>query len=251
MYTVQLENQSKDLEKAIKGARFSCMSIAKHRAPSAKLSAATKRSYADACGIARALDTVGERWALMVVRELLLGPKRFTDLRTSLPTIGPDVLTQRLKDLDAAGIVHRHKLPPPAASTVYELTPAGEALRPTLDALGLWGAVFAPPPTEDMCMSLDSHLLSMRTLFDPARAEGFDARVALHLDGQDFHAVITDGAIALERGAITDADAGITGTAAEVIDVMHGRRALADTTIEISGDRAIGERYLQLAPLPA
>jgi DNA-binding HxlR family transcriptional regulator/putative sterol carrier protein len=210
-----------------------------------------KRTYADACGVARALDTVGERWFLMVVRELLLGPKRFTDLRASLPAIGPDVLTQRLKDLEAAGIARKHRLPPPAASTVYELTPAGHALEQTLNALGLWGAVFAPPPTEGMCMSLDSHVLSMRTLFDPARAEGFDARVGLELDGQAFHAVVADGRIEIERGPIDDPDVTITGPAAEIIDVMHGRAALADTQIEITGDRALGERYLQLAPLPA
>lgn len=210
-----------------------------------------KRSYADACGIARALDTVGERWSLMVVRELLLGPKRFTDLRTSLPTIGPDVLTQRLKDLEAAGIAHKHKLPPPAASTVYELTAAGQALRGVLDELGRWGAVFAPPPAEGMCMSLDSHVLSMRTLFDAARAEGYDARVALELDGAPFHAIVRDGVLAIDRGTIDAPDVTIAGAAGDVIDVMHGRAALADTNIEIRGDRALGERYLQLAPLPA
>ena len=91
---------------------------------------AGKRSYGDACGIARALDVVGERWSLMVVRELLLGPKRFTDIRSGLPHVSPDVLAQRLRDLEQAGIVHHRRLPPPYASQVYELTDSGRALEP-------------------------------------------------------------------------------------------------------------------------
>ncbi len=98
-----------------------------------------KRSYGDACGIARALDVVGERWALMVVRELLLGPKRFTDIRAGLPHVSPDVLAQRLRDLEQAGVVHRRRLPPPYGSQVYELTASGRALEPALIALGPLG----------------------------------------------------------------------------------------------------------------
>src|SRR6478735_3669849 len=110
---------------------------------------AGKRSYGDACGIARALDLVGERSALMVVRELLLGPKRFTDLRAGLPLVSPDVLAQRLRDLEQAGIVHHRRLPPPYGSQVYELTDCGRALEPALVALGRWGGAYAPPPRDD------------------------------------------------------------------------------------------------------
>jgi len=97
-----------------------------------------KRTYGDACGMARALDLVGERWALMVVRELLFGPKRFTDLRQGLPRLSADVLTQRLRDLEEGDVVRRRTLPPPAASQVYELTPKGEQLEPVIVALGRW-----------------------------------------------------------------------------------------------------------------
>src|SRR5437667_12529968 len=97
---------------------------------------ATRRSYGDPCGIARALDLVGERWAVLVVRELLLGPKRFTDLRRGLPNLSPDVLAQRIRELELASIVRRRKLPPPAASQVYELTEWGRELEPALLALG-------------------------------------------------------------------------------------------------------------------
>lgn len=98
-----------------------------------------KRTYSDACGIARALDAVGDRWALMVVRELLLGPKRFGDIRSGLPKLSADVLSQRLRDLEDVGVVRRSTVPPPASVKVYELTQSGLALEPVLVALGRWG----------------------------------------------------------------------------------------------------------------
>src|SRR5215207_2311211 len=135
---------------------------------------ATKRTYGDRCGVARALDVVGERWALLVVRDLLLGPKRFTDLRAGLPHVSPDVLSQRLRELEQAGIVRRGKLPPPAASRVYELTDRGRALEPALLALGRWGAR-VPMPAPDAPLGADSTVLALKTLFDPAAATGLDA----------------------------------------------------------------------------
>src|SRR5436190_12492610 len=105
-----------------------------------------RRSYGDSCGIARALDLIGERWALLVVRELVLGPKRFTDLRAGLPNLSADVLAQRLRELDQAGIVRRRKLPPPAGVKVYELTHWGLELEPVLLDLGRWGSRSPLPP---------------------------------------------------------------------------------------------------------
>ena len=128
-----------------------------------------KRSYGEACGIPRALDRIGERWALMVVRELLLGPKRFTDLREGLPHMSADVLAQRLRELEENGIVERRILPPPAASKVYALTEWGRELEGVLIALGRWGAR-APLAAECSEMSLDSHIVSLQTLFDPELA---------------------------------------------------------------------------------
>ena len=100
----------------------------------------TNRSYGDACGMAHAAELVGERWALLVIRELLLGPKRFTDLRAGIPRVSPNVLGQRLRELEAAGIVRRRTLPPPAASRVYELTEWGQDLEPVALRLGAWAA---------------------------------------------------------------------------------------------------------------
>ncbi|MGN6187955.1 MAG: winged helix-turn-helix transcriptional regulator [Conexibacter sp.] len=213
-----------------------------------------KRSYGDACGIARALDVIGERWALMVVRELLLGPKRFTDLRGGLPHVSPDVLAQRLRDLEHAGLVQHRRLPPPYGSQVYELTASGRALEPALIELGRWGGAYAPPPSDEMCMSLDAHILSLRALFDAERAGDFAARVELRLDGETFGVVIAAGEVEADRGALRDADAVIEAEPTMLLEVLHGHRRLADAlaagTIRISGDRRKGKRFMQLFPLP-
>src|SRR3954453_9039810 len=130
---------------------------------------AEKRSYGDSCGIARALDLVGERWALLVVRELVLGPKRFTDLREGLVHLSPDVLSQRLRELESAGIVRRRKLPPPAAARVYELTEWGRGVGPVLVALGRWGSRSSLPP-EPPALGVDAVAVALKTMFDPAAA---------------------------------------------------------------------------------
>lgn len=217
--------------------------------------ATKKRSYGDACGIARALDTVGERWALMVVRELLLGPKRFTDLRTSLPHVSPDVLAQRLKDLETSGILVKRKLPPPAASQVYELTPKGFALEPVLVALGRWGGAEANPPTPEMGISVDAQMLSLRTLFDPERADDLRLSVAMELDGQDYFATVAGASIVAERGEVPGPDVKITGAQSTLIELIRQARSIdelidaGDLTVE--GDRQGLERFIELFPLPA
>ncbi len=218
---------------------------------------ASRRTYADACGIARALDLVGERWALMIVRELLLGPKRFTDVRAGLPHLSADVLAQRLRELEEAGLVLHHRLPPPAASQVYELTSRGRALEPVLTELGRWGGTFAPPPPDGCGMSLDAHILSMRTLFDPELAGDLDARVELRLGEDRFHADVAGGTFAIdrERGHGAPApDATIATDPPTLIAVLHGHRPIADALragdLTITGDKALAKRFLRLFPLP-
>ncbi|HZV75301.1 MAG TPA: winged helix-turn-helix transcriptional regulator [Conexibacter sp.] len=215
---------------------------------------ASKRSYGDACGIARALDVVGERWALMVVRELLLGPKRFTDIRGGLPHVSPDVLAQRLRDLEQAGVVHHRRLPPPFGSQVYELTASGRALEPVLIELGRWGGANAPEPSDDMCMSLDAYVVSLRTLFDAARAGDFAARIELRLGEERFRVVIADGRIEAGRGELADADAVVESDPTTLIDVLHGHSPLGEAldagTMRFSGDRRKATRFTKLFPLP-
>ncbi len=214
---------------------------------------AAKRTYSDACGVARALDRIGERWALMIVRELLLGPKRFTDVRTGLPALSADVLSQRLRELEEIGVVRRRTLPPPAASQVYELTEWGLELEPVLVALGRWGARAAPPP-EGIGMSLDSHVVSLRTLFDPARADGFTVTIALHLGADHFRVHIADGRIEACRGESDAPDATLVTDPATLIALLHGHRALpealraGDATID--GEKPVVARFLGLFPLP-
>lgn len=218
------------------------------------LAMAGKRTYGDVCGIARALDTVGERWALMIVRELLLGPKRFTDLRTGLPSLSPDVLAQRLRELSLAGVVARRRLPPPAPAQVYELTELGAELEPVVMALGTWGSLL-PVPEGDVWMSFDSHILSLRTLFDAAGAEGFDARIELRLGEQSFAAVLAGGRFEIARGELAERDAVIATDAPTLIAIVHGRRTLADALgageIAVEGDQQAAARFLTLFPLPA
>src|SRR5215212_3735602 len=146
---------------------------------------ASRRSYEDACGAAHALDLVGERWALLVMRELMLGPKRFTDLRADLPGISANVLTQRLEGLEAAGVLVRRKLPPPASVQVYELTPWGYESEPVLQALGRW-AVRSPRHDPSLPLSAVSLMLSFRTMLDPARAQGLEARIGFHIGAESF-----------------------------------------------------------------
>jgi DNA-binding HxlR family transcriptional regulator len=212
-----------------------------------------KRTYGDACGIARALDLLGERWALMIVRELLLGPKRFTDLRAGLPNLSADVMSQRLRGLEDAGIVERRTLPPPAPAKVYELTEAGLQLEPVLIALGRWGGTHAPESPE--CgMSLDSHILSMRTLFDPALAAGFETRIQLDVAGTSFRAEVADGDLEIEYGHEDSPDAVVRADPRTLIDVLHSRIELEDAlesgNLEIEGDEEAARRFLRLCPLP-
>jgi DNA-binding HxlR family transcriptional regulator len=131
----------------------------------------TNRSYGDACGIARALDVVGERWALLVVRELLLGPQRFSDLRRALPNAASNVIADRLRELEGRGVITRRTLPPPAGSSVYELTAWGQHLEPILLGLGSWGVGVPLPPTPAK-LSATSMLLFLRTSarLDPGAA---------------------------------------------------------------------------------
>lgn len=215
---------------------------------------AGKRTYGDPCGIARALDVVGERWALLVVRELLLGPKRFTDLRAGLPHLGQDVLSQRLRELERAGVVQRTTLPPPAGSRVYELTDWGHELEPVVLSLGRWGsrAPFPPDRTE---LGVDSLVLALKTVFDPDRADGLTgASYELRLGEQVFTARLADRHLDLARGSAPDAVATITAGPGILQRILwHGhplRDALRAGELEIVGNRNAGERFLRLFPLP-
>src|SRR5688572_2700922 len=155
---------------------------------------ATRRRYDDACGTAHALDLIGERWALLVMRELMLGPKRFSDIRADLPGISANVLTQRLEGLEAAGLLVRRRLPPPASAQVYELTVWGYEAEPIVQVLGRWAAR-SPDHDPTLPLSPVSLMLSFRTMFDPDRAKGLDARIGFRLGAETFMLRLAGGRI--------------------------------------------------------
>ena len=212
------------------------------------------RTYSEACAAAHALDLIGERWALLVVRELLLGPKRFTDLRAGLPHASPNVLAQRLRELERAGIVRRSKLPPPAASRVYELTEWGKELEEVILSLGRWGARSACRPREAR-LGVDSFILSLRTMFDAEAAEGLKALYELRFGEDRFYAEVSDGRFEVERGGAGQPDAIIEGDPATLAALVYEGRSLEEALrsgeIKIEGEREAVERFLGLFPLPA
>lgn len=214
---------------------------------------AGKRSYGDPCGIARALDVVGERWALLVVRELVLGPQRFTDLRAHLPGIATDVLSQRLRQLEQAGVLHQVALPSPASGRAYELTGRGRELEPVLHALGRWGSRQGLEAARHE-MTVDAFGVALSTVFDPARARGLDATVALVVGGDALVAEVHDGLFELRRGVAEQPHARIEGTVGGLREVLWRGRPLtdaeADGSVVVGGLRSVVRRFVTLFPPP-
>jgi DNA-binding HxlR family transcriptional regulator len=221
--------------------------------PTPKRPTPKRRSYDDGCAAAHALDLIGERWALLVVRELLLGPKRFTDLRAGLPNASPNVLAQRLRELEGAGVVRRRKLPPPAASRVYELTEWGLELEPVIISLGRWGAG-SPSRPRDAALGVDSLILSLRTMFDAGAAKGIEALYELRLGEEVFRAEVADGRFEIARGNAERPDATIESEAATLGALVYEGGSLAEALrsgeVKIEGERSVVERFLTLFPLP-
>ena len=214
---------------------------------------ATMRTYGDGCAIARALDLVGERWALLVVRELILGPKRYTDLRKGLPNASPNVLSERLRELERAGVVRRRKLPPPAGSRVYDLTDWGRELEETVMALGRWAAR-SPTPPSDAPIGADSIILALRARFDSGAAHGLRAGYELRLGEDRFRIEVADDEIQVAHAGAAQADATIDTDPDTLNAVLWRGRRLADAqragTMTIEGDKAAVERFVRLFPMP-
>lgn len=210
------------------------------------------RSYQDPCGIARGLDVVGERWALLVVRELLLGAKRFGDLRAGLPGASPNVLSQRLRELEDSGVLRRRKLGPPANVWVYELTAWGRDLEPVVLALGRWGGRSAARHPAQL--SLDALMLALKTTFEPADAGDLHASFALEIGDETFHATVRDRWFTLARGIPEKPDAVLRTDVGTLRDLVFGDRkpasALRGHDLELAGDRHTATRFLRLFPRP-
>jgi DNA-binding HxlR family transcriptional regulator len=213
----------------------------------------TSRTYEDSCGVAHGLELIGERWALLVVRELMLGAKRFGDLKADLPGISANVLTHRLVELERAGLLTRRKLPKPAAVWVYELTDWARELEPVMQQLGRWAAR-DPHHRKDLHFGVTSLILSLRTNFDPALADAFNTTIALRANDESFTARVARRKLTITPGEPDAPDATISGDPRMFASVIYGGRPFADAVasgdLEVTGEGEAAERFLSLYTLP-
>jgi len=206
-----------------------------------------KRRYDDACGLAHALELVGERWAMLVLRELSYGPRRFSELKADLQGISANVLTQRLTELEARGLVRKTKLPPPASVQVYQATEWGLEAVPVIASLGRWAAR-SPLHDPTLPMSHVSLLMSLQTLISRDRAKGFRGRICFRLGDAAYVASVHDGQLDVDRHDAVDCDVTFTGTPSAVAGVIHGGAPFE--TIRVEGNMELASRFRTLFPLP-
>lgn len=214
------------------------------------------RWYDDACGTALALEFVGERWSLLLMRELMFGPRRFGELRANLPGISANILTQRLGGLEEAGILRRRTLPSPASVQVYELTPWGLEVEPVFQAMGRW-ATRSRRHDPTLFLSPASAMLSLRTMIDPAKAAAQRISVAFRFPTDAFLAQLAEGDLIIRRdeaGIGGGADVTVATDTTTLVGLVYGKRPLADAeaagALTLSGDRDAWARFVDLFALP-
>lgn len=212
------------------------------------------KAFNDPCGTARALDAIGDRWALLVVRELLYGPKRFAELTRGLAPISQNVLSQRLQKLTDVGVVRRRTLGPPTSGQAYALTAMGQDLHPVLLVLGRWGSRIPLDPGVTSDLSPDAVALALETTFDPARAGSLEVTVRLELADDAFLIIIADGELEVRRADAANAEIMINTTPGELQRLVFAQadlgRAVRDGTVTLSGDRRRAQRFLRCFPAP-
>jgi DNA-binding HxlR family transcriptional regulator/putative sterol carrier protein len=210
----------------------------------------TRRSYSQYCAVARGLDVIGDRWMLLVVRDLLLGPKRYTDLLDGLPGIGTNMLALRLREMEEGALVERAMLPPPAASAVYQLTEAGRALEPAIFAIGRWGARFLGEPRADDVLLPRAYLVAIRAGFRPERAAGLAETYELRIGRLAFEVRVKDGQCTTRERSVVDPDAVFVMDVQTLNDLLleglSPQAALADRRIEITGDPQRLDHFVDL-----
>jgi DNA-binding HxlR family transcriptional regulator/putative sterol carrier protein len=216
----------------------------------------TTRSYNQYCGLAYALDIVGERWTLLIVRELIAGPRRFTDLLQGLPGISTNLLSERLKELEQQGMLRRRTLPPPAASSVYELTALGHALEQTLLELGKWGSQFVPASSEGATvLHASSYALTLKTFFRPEQAQGLRETYELHIGNEVLQVQINDGAIQVQQGEALKADMVLHSDVSSYLGLLSSEiqpdEAISSGLIRIEGDPGALHRFVNICGLPS
>ncbi|WP_410633269.1 winged helix-turn-helix transcriptional regulator [Amycolatopsis sp. cmx-4-83] len=213
------------------------------------------RTYGQFCGLARALEIVGERWSLLVVRDLMLGPKRFTDLQLTLPRIPVSILTSRLNELEESGVVRRRVLSQLDGGIVYELTEYGTELDHIVLDLGLWGSRSLTYPKPDEVFTLDTAIISLYTTFQEEAATGVHVNYELHHPGDMVvHAMVDDGALKASAGALPAADLVIEPQGPALLDLLNGNLsapdAIASGKVRVEGDPAHLDLFTRLFRVP-
>lgn len=211
------------------------------------------RSFGQYCGLARALEAVGERWALLIVRDLLVGPRRFSELRSGLPRIPTNVLATRLKELEEAGVVRRRLLPRPGTAVVYELTPYGRELEPAVFALSRWGARVLAEPRADEVLTADSLTMALRSTFQPGAHRGHGRlRYQLRVGEIVLTATVSRGRLTVTEGAEPDTDLVIeTGPQLKALMAaeLTPAEAIASGAVRLTGDPALLGLFARTFPV--
>ena len=211
------------------------------------------RWYDDACGTALAMELLGERWSLLIVRELMFGPRRFSELRAGLPGISANVLTQRLEGLTHAAVVERGHLPPPANAPVYALTPWGREAEQAIMVLGRWAAR-SPDHDPTLFLSPAAMMLSLRTMIDARRAGDVRLAIGFRFGRDAFAATLARGALAVVRGP-ADGDLVFDTDPRTMAAIVYGKQPIAAAeaagTLRFTGNRAAAETFIDLFHLPA
>ncbi|WP_306154678.1 helix-turn-helix domain-containing protein [Roseovarius sp. MMSF_3281] len=209
------------------------------------------RWYADACGTAFGLELLGERWSMLIVRELMFGPRRFIDIRSSLPGLSAKVLTERLTGLEAHGVIARSTAPDPVPAQLYGLTDWGYAAEPIISELGRWAAA-SPLHNPTLPLSPVSFMLSLRTMLKIDATQGMTAVVQFNIATAQFTACLEDGAMPVTRGKANAPDLHFTAPAApSLAAVFYGDVAPDTVDVEITGDAELCRRFIDLFELPA
>lgn len=210
----------------------------------------SRRTYNEYCAVAKGLDVIGDRWSLLLARELLLGPKRYKDLLAALPGIGTNLLAQRLRELERVGVVGRATLPPPAGSSVYRLTPHGEALQPVVGAIGRWGAAFLGAPEPDDVMVPGAYFVAMRHSFKSDRAGDLAETYELHVDGRVFAVQVQNSACTTAEAPASAPDAvfrlDVQTLNALLLEGLDPDDAVAQGRVDLSGDSAALRRFIHV-----
>ena len=204
------------------------------------------RVYGQYCGFARALELVGERWALLVLRDLFVEPKRFSELQRGLPGIPSNILTSRLKELEENGLIQRRALPKPPGGVAYELTEAGHELEPAVVALSRWGAKRLGEPREHETVTEDSMVMALRTTFRPEAAGRKNARFELRMGPVVIHALVKNGAVSVGKGSIDKPDLIVEagpGLRAIMAQEISPAEALEAGLARITGDAKLFEMF--------